>query len=332
MKDIIKSLGQFFIIGFPDNSPSLEFLNFIDEVQPGGVILFENNCNTYESTARNILSIKSRYNEYAPFIAIDQEGGRVCRLRGTPVEYMSPMKYAKYNDLEKFIEDYSRSTMYMESLGINLNLAPVADVYINPKNEVLKDRCFGTTPAQVSLFVEAAIGVAKKSSMLSCLKHFPGLGGVEIDPHKQTSIADFDKIIWDQREKIPFDAGVKKGAEFIMTTHVKLPQIDNEIVTVSKKIIDELIRENLSFDGLVITDDLCMEGANEIGDYGERAVKAFNAGHDILLFGQKFEIAIEAYEYFVNAVERGEISEQRLDDALSRISGTKFKLERSVMN
>lgn len=332
MNDIIKSIGQFFILGFPDNSPSVEFLNFIDEVQPGGVILFENNCNTYENTARNILSIKSRYNEIAPFIAIDQEGGRVCRLRGTPAEFMSPMKYAELDNIEKFIEDYSRSIMYMDSLGINLNLAPVADIYMNPKNDVMKERCFGTTPEQVARFVEAAIGVAQKSSMLSCLKHFPGLGTVDIDPHKQTATADFDKIIWNQREKIPFWAGVKKGVEFIMTTHVKLPNIDNEIVTVSKKIIDDLLRENLSFDGLVITDDLCMDGANEIGDYGERAVKAFNAGHDILLFGQKFEIAIEAYEYFVNAVERGEISTERLNSALSRISGTKFKLERSVIN
>lgn len=332
MNDIIKSIGQFFIIGFPDNSPSPEFLSFIDEVQPGGVILFENNCNTYESTARNILSIKSRYNDFAPFIAIDQEGGRVCRLRGTPAEYMSPSKYAEQNNVEKFIEDYSRSVMYMESLGINLNLAPVADIYLNPKNEVMKDRCFGTTADQVSIFVEAAIEVAKKSSMLSCLKHFPGLGTTEIDPHKQTAKADFDRIVWNQREKLPFLAGVNKGVEFIMTTHINIPNLDDQIVTVSKKIIDELIRENLSFDGLVITDDLCMDGADNIGDYGDRAVKAFNAGHDILLFGQKFDITIEAYEYFVGAVERGEISKQRLNSALSRISGTKFKLERSVMN
>ncbi len=331
MKEILEQLGQLFIIGFPDDVPSATFLNFIEETQLSGIIFFENNCKTYQNASENILTIKSVYRNAAPFIAIDQEGGRVCRLKGAPAEFRSAFSYGKNESIEKYIEDFSRASVCIESLGFNLNLAPVADIFTNEKNKVLRDRCFGKTPETTSLFVEASVTTLGKIGMLSCLKHFPGLGTAELDPHLETAEASYDQIIWEQREIIPFKAGLDKGADLVMTTHLKLPAFDEQIVTGSKTIIDSLLRNSLSFDGPVITDDLTMEGASVLGDYGERAVKAFKAGHDILLFGQNFDAAVEAYEYFVNAVERGEIDHNQIQASLNRISGVKFKLESSVM-
>jgi len=289
MKELINKIGQLFIVGFRGEKPSPAFLSFVAETQIGGVILFADNCPTHQAAADNIQLIKSQYRSGLPFIAIDQEGGRVCRLKGAPAEYKSAATYGAAGGVERFAEDFSRSMVFMESIGINVNLAPVADLAINPENSCLQDRCFGDLPNEVARFVEKAVEIASQSRMLSCLKHFPGLGAASIDPHTAAAKLEHDEMIWQQRELIPFLAGVHKGADLIMTTHVRLPKSDSSIVTSSAKIIDTLLRGYLAFDGPVITDDLTMGGAAELGNFGERTVAAFEAGHDLLLTGQDFD-------------------------------------------
>lgn len=332
MPEIIKQIGQLFIVGFRGETPPRAFLDFIKERQIGGVILFEDNCSTHQKAEENIQRIRSRYTATVPFIAIDQEGGRVCRLKGAPAEYRAASDYGRKNELEHFQEDYTRAAVFMESLGINLNLAPICDIFLNPNNQCLQGRCFGKSAETVVPFVEQSVRISKRSGLLSCLKHFPGLGAALIDPHKQTSIADYDELIWDQRERIPFAAGVQNGADMVMTTHIRLPSIDGQIATGSRRIVSTMIRQRLSFDGPVITDDLTMSGASPLGHIGERAVSAFNAGHDILLFGQDFEAAAEAYAYFLETVQGNEIPHQRVELSLGRIAGIKFKLDRAVLH
>ena len=331
MNDLVKQIGQLFLIGYPGEKPSPVFLDFLSEVQLGGVILFESNCPTYEIAAENIQRIKLHSRGNPLLIAIDQEGGRVCRLKGAPAEYRSATSYGMADDLEHFVEDYSRSALFMESIGINLNLAPVADIFLNENNTCLKERCFGDTANRVAKFVQAAVTTSKKNRLLCCLKHFPGLGAATADPHILTPAADYDEVLWHQRERIPFVAGLEEGADMIMTTHLHIPDIDDKIVTGSEKIIRSMLRQTLAFDGLVISDDLTMKGAAELGSIGERTVAAFNAGHDLLLFGQDLEASMQAYDFFANACAHGEIDKHRIETALSRISGIKFKLESTVV-
>lgn len=331
MKELMNEIGQLFMVGFRGEKPSPVFLDFIAETQIGGVILFADNCTTHQTAADNIELIKAQYRSVFPLIAIDQEGGRVCRLKGAPAEYKSAATYGATGDIDRFAEEFSRSMVFMESIGINVNLAPVADLAINPENSCLKDRCFGDSPDKVARFVETAVEIAARSRMLSCLKHFPGLGAASIDPHTAVAEVEYEEMIWQQREMIPFAAGVKKGADLIMTTHLRLTNLDSAIITASAGAIETLLRDCLAFDGLIITDDLSMGGAAELGNIGDRVVTAFEAGHDILLIGQDFDATMEAYEHFANSVERGEISEQRLRASLNRISGVKFKLESSVL-
>ena len=325
-------LGQLFMIGFEGKNPSDSFLDFLTEEQIGGVILFEENCLNYDTIKENINKIKSCYRVRAPFIAIDQEGGRVSRIRGIPAEIPAASYYGSKNMIERFVEDYTHSAVYMESVGISLNLAPVADIFLNPENNCLRDRCFSDNPVQVAKFVEKSVEVARHNGLLCCLKHFPGLGAAEADPHQEIAEAHYDEKLWKEREIVPFLAGVRKGAEMIMTTHMRVPEIDDQIVTVSEKIINQFIRKHLKFEGPVITDSLVMKGASELGDLGEKAVKAFNAGHDILLFGQKLEEIIDAFDYFEEACRQGEISDERIESALQRISGIKLKLDSSVVH
>ncbi|MBK7141765.1 MAG: glycoside hydrolase family 3 protein [bacterium] len=331
-KAMYQQLGQLFIIGYPGEVPSKSFLHFIAEEQIGGVILFADNCATHQVARQNIETIRSAYRTESPFIAIDQEGGRVCRLKGAPVEYRSAASYGKDGNLEHFAEEYSRAAVYMQELGINMNLAPVADIAIDPENSCIKDRAFGSQPELVARFVAQSVATSKAHGLISCLKHFPGFGAAKNDPHLKTSIADYELVLWQQRERVPFLVGLEAGADMIMTTHLRLPKLDDKMVTCSPRIIQELIRGSLEFDGPVITDDLCMGGAVEIGDPGERAVAAFNAGHDILLFGQQSEVAMQAFDYFVDACKRGEISAERIRTSLARVSGLKFKLGRSAIS
>jgi len=328
---LANKLGQLFMFGFRGNSPSDSFLDFLKEEQIGGVILFEENCPNYDTIKQNIAKIKSCYRTRAPFVAVDQEGGRVSRIHGIPAEIHAASYYGSKKLIERFVEDYTHSAVYMESAGISLNLAPVADIYINPENNCLRDRCFSDDPKQVAAFVEKSVEVARHNGLLCCLKHFPGLGAVTDDPHEAIPEADYDEATWSVREKIPFLAGVRKGAEMIMTTHMCIPALDDKIVTESEKIVTSLIRKQLKFEGPVITDSLVMKGAFEMGDLGERAVKAFNAGHDILLFGQELEENIDAFDYFAEACLRGEVSESRIETALQRISGIKLKLDSNVL-
>ncbi len=326
-----RGLGQLFVVGFPGPEPPRPFLQFVAEEQIGGVILFEENCPSHQITSQNIERLRAQSRTHQLMVAIDQEGGRVSRLRGAPAEIRSAEAYANESGLEHFREDYSRSAVYMESLGINLNLAPVADIYLNEHNSALKGRCFGRTAEQVSSFVRVAVEVATQSGLLSCLKHFPGLGAADLDPHITTPRLKFNEIVWTMREMAPFAAGIEAGADMIMTTHVVLEPLDTTIVTGSAKIISELLRTRAAFDGPIITDDLLMDGAAPLGSIGERAVAAFQAGHDLLLFGRDYESAMAAYDYFVEACRRDEISADRISSSLERVAGIKYKLRRSLI-
>lgn len=330
MDKLLKRIGQLFIIGFPGEEPPPPFLDFVAEEQIGGVILFEENCPTHAAARENIRRI-SLHLETPPLVAIDQEGGRVCRLRGAPAEFKAAADYARKNDLEHFLEDYRRAVVLMTSLGINLNFAPVADLCLNQRNKCLEGRCFGADPESASQFVRASIATAHSHGLLCCLKHFPGLGAATVDPHEATALADYDRMLWVQRERIPFAAGIDAGVDLIMSTHMVALGLDRQMVTVSRAVISDLVRDDLNFDGPVITDDLTMRGADGLGDFGQRAVAAFNAGHDMLMFCHDFEATVEAFAYFLGAVETGEIPMERVKTALNRVSGVKLKLGKPVL-
>ncbi len=325
-----EKLGQLFITGFKSETPSPEFLEFIESENIGGVILFKNNCNPHSQAEDSISEIVNRSREI-PFIAVDQEGGRVNRFEGAPAEYPSAAYFGERSDIESFKESLSRAAYYLQSLGVNMMLGPVADLGLNQANKCLEDRTFSASAAKAMPFVESAVRTIGSVGMLSCLKHFPGLGAAEDDPHKKISVADFNLQDFLNREALPFKAGISAGADMVMTTHLQLTSIDNKMATESETVINLLLREKLNFDGIAITDDLLMKGAEALGRYGERALKAFNAGHDILLFGNNYQAARAAVEYFKKAYDKGDLDPHRLKISLERISGVKSKLSASAI-
>ena len=325
------SLGQLFIAGYPGLEPSEDFLEFVESEQLGGVILFADNCPSYARAAESISVIKSRYPNSTPIIAIDQEGGRVTRLKGAPAEFRSAASYAAGNQLEAYIEDYTRAAVCMNTLGFNCNLAPVADLFLNEQNSCLRDRCFGADADIAIPYIRKTIEISHARGLLACAKHFPGLGAAEIDPHKATAIADYNFETWKSRERTTFKAASDAAVDLIMTTHVRVPQIDSVIVTGSPTIIADMMRLYLGFDGPVITDDLTMTGAESLGDIGERTIRAFQAGHDVLLFGQDYRAAQKALYQFRKAVDSARIPPERIALALERIASVKCRLARPAI-
>ncbi|MDX9858088.1 MAG: glycoside hydrolase family 3 N-terminal domain-containing protein [candidate division Zixibacteria bacterium] len=326
-----ENIGRLFIVGYRGERVPDSFVKLARQRRLGGVILFEDNCRSSQGLSKSIAAIKRQYTDSPPFIAIDQEGGRVCRLRGAPAEFKAPAEYGRYKANDSYAEDYGRAMVYLESLGINLNLAPVCDLFLNDANSCLKGRSFGATPDEVIPFVRSSIHLARRNGVLSCAKHFPGFGAAAADPHVVTSSADFDLRTWSGRESKVFEAAIAAGVDMVMTTHMHVPEFDNVIATGSHRMIDQLLRVTLNFEGPVITDDLCMQGAAVLGDLGNRTVAAFMAGHDLLLFGQDTDRAVEAMDAFAEAVRRGDIPKDRLRRSLERIASVKCTLGNKVI-
>ena len=331
MDKILKRIGQLFVLGFSGEEPSTEFLDFVGEEQIGGVILFEDNCPTYATARESIRRIIRAARDSAA------RGDRSGRRAGQPSQ-RSPGR----------VQSGRRIRAQPQPRAFPRGLPPLGRChdlarhsistwrrwrtsFLNNKSNCLEGRCFGYDPAKVAEFVRASIAVAHSQGMLCCLKHFPGLGAASIDPHEATARAAYDRMLWQQRERIPFAAGIESGVDLVMSTHMIAEKLDRGIVTGSREIITNLVRDDLNFDGPVITDDLSMKGADALGDYGQRAVAAFNAGHDLLMFCHDFEATLEAFEYFAGAVRSGEISSERVNTALDRVSGVKLKLGRPVL-
>ncbi len=326
---MIEQIGQLIITGFEGREPSGEFLDFFREENLGGVILFEDNCTPHslaEDTLRQVQSLARG----TAFAAVDQEGGRVCRFRGVPVEYGAASDYGRANNISLYEEQFTRAAYYLSALGINLLLGPVADLDLKEDNTCLQGRTFGKSAAQVIPFIEKSIAVCKKSGLLSCLKHFPGLGDAHNDPHQKLATADYDFQTFINREGLAFLSGMESGADMVMTTHLLLPRIDSLPATQSEVIVRQILRGKLGFDGVVITDDILMLGAGDPKDAGDTALKAINSGHDIVLVGRNFAATRQIVSHLKEAYRTGKLGESKLRRSLNRISGVKSKIAQTV--
>ncbi|MCH9030791.1 MAG: hypothetical protein IIB00_00825 [candidate division Zixibacteria bacterium] len=323
MNDLTRQIRTLFITAYSGNKPNAEFCEFVTQMSPSGIILFEENCDDHKRLKESIEKLNS-LTETNLLFAIDQEGGRVCRLRGEPAEFESPTSFGEKarNDIESALENYTvklcASLEYMRDLGINFLLGPVCDIKPDNTNSSLNGRTFGTNVEVISKFVATTVASARKYDFFTCLKHAPGLGAAFGDPHTTLATSTLDQDSYANTELIPFQAGVSAGADAIMTSHFVLSKIDNEPITFSQKIISGLIRPALSQTLPFITDDLDMRALDGLCTFEERVVRAFNAGHDLLLTRcvQSTKRGVEALE---RSLDSGEISPERVKQAVKRV-------------
>ncbi len=302
----------------------------------GGLIYFEQNILTEEQLKgmlSNMKEITRRKSGVAAFLAVDEEGGTVARLanqESLDVENTgSPGEIAKAGDPQKALEAGETMGSYLKEYGFDVDFAPVADVLDSADNEVIGNRSFGTDVQLVSGMVKQMVLGLQAQGVSAVLKHFPGHGSTSEDTHE--SSAKTDKTIEELKSKdlLPFQAGIEAGADFVMVGHLSAPAAGGEDVPAafSRTLVTQVLREQMGFEGIIITDALNMSAITEENTSEEAAVRALQAGVDMLLMPEDFTMA---YQGVLDAVERGELTEERIDASVLRIMTRKFQKQKSA--
>ncbi len=292
----------------------------------GGIIYFAHNFDTVEQTEDMIANTQS-FSKIGLFIATDEEGGRVNRLMDTlGTTYIDPMYEYRDQGTDVAFENAKTIATDMVRLGFNLDFAPVADVWSNPDNTVIGDRAYSDDYGQAAELVESAVRGFDAGGVICTLKHFPGHGDTAEDSHYSSAYVNRTKAQIMSDEMQTFRAGIDAGAELVMVGHLIVPDIDELPATLSYKIATEMLRGDMGFDGIAITDSMEMESITDNYGVGDSAVMAVKAGMDMLLQPADLAAAVDAIE---NAVANGDITETRIDESVRRI--LMLKAERGLM-
>lgn len=342
-----EKIGQLFIIHMygktpedPDyeernlnmNRGAKNFKEAIEKYHIGGVIYFNWTDNIgMPIDTEQVNALSNGLQEIAMdqrmpiplFISTDQEGGIVQRVTSPGTVFPGNMALGATRSTD-FAADTARILgSELNAIGINMNFAPVADVNVNPANPVIGVRSFSEDPQLVSDMTVAQVQAYQEQHIIPTAKHFPGHGDTDVDSHYGLPIINHDLETLHNVDLKPFKDAIDAGMEAIMTAHIVVPALDDSGLpaTLSKPILTDLLRDELGFDGLIITDSLGMSGANVV-PADRVAIEAFKAGNDILLNPPNVEVA---YNAMLEAAENGEISEERIDESVYRILRAKMK-------
>lgn len=314
-----EKIGQLLIVGYRDSVQ-------IEKWKVGGVVLFAwNLAETIDETKKGIDRIKqlAAENLKAPlFIATDQEGGRVLRIRRGMTPFPDAAAMGEVADPLKSFLVGKYMGIELKALGLNMNFAPVLD--LGGDRSFLENRTWGESKEELDNFPIHFMRGLHSSGVVAVAKHFPGHGSSEVDSHfAQPTVNKTFEEIWVQ-DLLPFRTAVKEGALAMMTAHVRYPKIDSQTASFSKKFLKEILREKMNYRGLVITDDLEMDGAKfESVGYGELAVRSLEAGSDMILLVWSLPRQEEVLSAIKNAVESGRLSQAWLDEKVRRILSVK---------
>lgn len=298
----------------------------IEEYPVGGIALFSRNITSAEQLPMFISDLQSS-SKYQLFIAVDEEGGRVARIANSDffnvASYKSMEDIGKSGDASKAEEVGRQIGSYLKELGFNLDFAPVADTNTNPQNIVIGDRSYGSDPALVARMVSAQLDGMHDSGIMGTLKHFPGHGDTKDDTH--SGYVSIEKT-WDELkecELVPFITALPK-ADMVMVSHITAVNVTSDKLptSMSETMITGKLRNELGYDGVIITDAMAMGAVADNYTSAEAAVTAVKAGVDIVLMPQNLD---EAFNGVMNAVTDGEISMERLDESVLRILKMKAK-------
>ena len=291
----------------------------------GGLVYFDKNIKSREQLTE-MLSTTVSSSKYPLFLAVDEEGGSVSRIANSDIDVVKVDEMSVIGTSQDAVAAREAGTTigtYLKELGFNLDFAPVADVVTDAGNSVLRSRSFGTDAAVTADMVSNVVEGMQEAGVNACLKHFPGLGSAEEDTHDGR--VEITRTLEEMKNSdfIPFQAGIEAGADIVMVSHVTASAIDTEGLpsSLSKVVITNVLRGELGFDGVVITDALNMSAISEYYTSDEAAIMAITAGADMLLMPEDFETA---YNGLLAAVQDGTISEERINESLRRIYRIKY--------
>ncbi len=321
-------IGRLFMVGIPGPGLDPGTEDLIRNWGLGGVILFARNIEDPVQVAelcRNLQKMSLRHAEIPLFLAVDQEGGRVARLRAPFREFPGQTAIGESKDPVQEALEFARVTAKeMGMVGLNMDLTPVLDVPRGSPEKHLQGRTFSEDPARVALLGRTVIRELQKNNIMAVGKHFPGLGGADRDPHKKLPQILLPREEMESMDIPPFKAAVDAEVCGIMSSHALYPFLDPEKpATLSSSILTGLLRDNLGFQGLIITDDLEMGAISRESGVVEGAVEAFQAGADILLICADQEQVVKSMERLRTMLLTGEIELKRFRESLDRIARAK---------
>ena len=292
----------------------------------GGLVYFSQNLESAEQTASMIQSVQE-YSRIPLLIAVDEEGGDVARVAGSlGTTRFEPMYRYRAQGKETARQNARTIGQDISRFGFNTDFAPVADVWSNHNNTVIGERAYSDDFAEAASLVPEAVRGFHDAGVICCLKHFPGHGETNEDSHSQAAFTDKSPDEMTAQEWTVFKAGIDAEADMVMIGHVTATQIDDVPATVSAKMVNNILREQLGFAGVVITDSLQMGAVTQQYDSGELALKAVQAGVDMLLEPADFA---QAEQSLTEAVQNGTVSEERINASVQRI--LEMKIRRGVI-
>ncbi len=322
-----EKIGQMFIVGFTSIEMDKELEDLLETRTPGGVILFKRNIKDSPRLLKLLNSIKMINKGREPlFISVDEEGGRVGRMPPELHALPSAESLGEYGDTEFTYELGAVLAQEVKAFGINMDFAPVLDIWSNPLNKVISDRAFGTTVETVSRHGIELMNGIQDNGIVPVVKHFPGHGDTSGDSHAELPAVNHSMDRLAGFELVPFQNAIDSNADAVMVGHLLVNNIDPENpATLSKAVMTDLLRNEMRFTGVVITDDMTMDAISKNYNIGEAVVKSVIAGSDIILVCHDYDKQAEAMDAVRAAVEKGIISEKRIDESVARILRLKDK-------
>ena len=316
-----EKIGQMVMIGIQGTKVDDDSLYMLNQYHMGGVILFDRNMESLEQVKQLTSDLQSN-EKVSLFIGIDEEGGDVVRMAEKLTPAPSQKEIGATGDIEQAKTWAIKTAKSLKDMGINVNFAPVADVGSNDK------RSYSTDANTVIDFVRAATKGYQQENIIYSLKHFPGIGKGKVDSHIDSSSIDVAKEVLMTEDILPFKTIIDESDPndyFILVSHLKYLALDEEYpASLSSKIMTDLLRNKLGYKGIIITDDMEMGAVANHNDFRSIGVNAVKAGADIVLVCHEYKHQQEVYLGLLDAVNSGEISQERIDESVKRIIKVKL--------
>ena len=321
-----EQIGQVLMVGFSGSTPSQEIIDLIQRFHIGNILLFSRNVRDAQQVLELTQSLqviaKEAGQPYPLLIAIDQENGIVQRLGKAVTIFPGNMALGAIGSEEVAYKVALATGRELKALGINMNLAPVVDVNNNPANPVIGVRSFGQDPQQVARLGAAMVKGYRAAGVLSCLKHFPGHGDTEVDSHLALPTIPSTLERLEALELVPFRRGIEAGAESLMVAHISFPALTKQAMspaTLSPAIVQGLLREQLGFNGVILSDCMEMKAISETFGTERAAVMALQAGIDLVLVSHHYTRQRGSIDAIQAAVQIHELSPQAVQRAAERV-------------
>ena len=321
---------QLFAVGFHGNEINDDIRTLIRDYGVGAIVLFKRNvrdADQLRALSQGLQTIAKEAGHRQPlFVGIDQENGLVTRISPPVAAQMpGPMSLGATSSLDSTRAVAVATGEMLRHFGINMNYAPIGDINSEPLNRVIGTRSPGDNAETVSKFASACARGLREAGVAPCIKHFPGHGDTDVDSHYGLPVIDKSRADLDKTELVPFRDAAREGIEMVMTAHISMPQLGSKLPSTLSPQAIGILRNEFNYNGVIMTDCLEMDGIRATYGTVEGALMAFQAGVDNVMICHTFDVQAAAIDRICSAIDSGEITQQRIDESLERLSKLKSK-------